>query len=62
MLDCNICISPLRPVSPVRLALLDGNQRVSGIWMELVIELPVESLELQLQLSHGGVVSYGFFC
>lgn len=48
MLDCNVCISPLRPVSPVRLALLDGNQRVSGIWMELVIELPVESLELQL--------------
>jgi len=44
MLDCNVCISPLRPVSPVRLALLDGNQRVSGIWMELVIELPVESL------------------
>lgn len=46
----------------MKLALLDGNQCVSGIWMELAIELPVESLELQLPLSHGGVVSHGFLC
>lgn len=43
----------------MRLALLDGNQRVSGVWMELVIEFPLESLELQLELSHRDVVSYG---
>ena len=43
----------------MRLALLDGNQRVSGVWMELVIEFPLESLELQLELRHRDVVSYG---
>lgn len=62
MLDCNVCISLLRPVSPVRLALLDGNQYVSGVWMEVVIQLPIESLELHLQLSHGGGVSHSFPC
>lgn len=59
MLGCSVCMPLLRPASPVRLALLDGNQRVSGVWMELVIEFPLESLELQLELSHRDVVSYG---
>lgn len=41
----------------MRPAELDGNQCASGAWTGLVMELPVESL--QLQLSHGDGASHG---